>query len=132
VSRDTKQEDSILRIPTPSGEIIVGGDLIATDDDLAGGRGDSQDTVFLLGVAAHEFVRLADRDALDDAGKGFEDAEVDDVLVAGYANGGAQRPWHGMGLQAEAFNTLANFANLLLGGVRLHYNQHGRLPRRGQ
>src|SRR5437773_560373 len=57
------------------------GDLIATDDDVAGGRGDSQDTVFLLGVAAHEFVRLADRDALDDAGKGFEDAEVDGALV---------------------------------------------------
>ena len=29
VSRDTKQEDSILRIPTPSGEVIVGGDKIA-------------------------------------------------------------------------------------------------------
>ena len=29
VSRDTKQEDSILRIPTPSGEVIVGGDHIA-------------------------------------------------------------------------------------------------------
>jgi len=29
VSRDTKQEDSILRIPTPSGDVIVGGDKIA-------------------------------------------------------------------------------------------------------
>jgi 3-deoxy-7-phosphoheptulonate synthase len=29
VSRDTKEEDSILRIPTPSGEVIVGGDKIA-------------------------------------------------------------------------------------------------------
>jgi len=29
VSRDTKQEDSILRIPTPSGDVIVGGDHIA-------------------------------------------------------------------------------------------------------
>jgi len=29
VSRDTKQEDSILRIPTPSGDVIVGGDQIA-------------------------------------------------------------------------------------------------------
>src|SRR6266568_3422628 len=28
VSRDTKQEDSILRIPTPSGDVIVGGDQI--------------------------------------------------------------------------------------------------------
>jgi 3-deoxy-7-phosphoheptulonate synthase len=29
VSRDTKQEDTILRIPTPSGDVIVGGDKIA-------------------------------------------------------------------------------------------------------
>jgi 3-deoxy-7-phosphoheptulonate synthase len=29
VSRDTKQEDTILRIPTPSGNVIVGGDQIA-------------------------------------------------------------------------------------------------------
>src|SRR6266705_2099973 len=28
VSRDTKQEDSILRIPTPSGDVLVGGDQI--------------------------------------------------------------------------------------------------------
>jgi hypothetical protein len=35
-------------------------------------------------------------------------------------------------LQAEAFNALADFANLLLGGVRLHYNQHGWPPQRGE
>src|SRR5882724_12013491 len=29
VSRDTKQEDTILRIPTPSGDVIVGGDHVA-------------------------------------------------------------------------------------------------------
>jgi 3-deoxy-7-phosphoheptulonate synthase len=29
VSRDTKPEDSIIRIPTPSGDVIVGGDQIA-------------------------------------------------------------------------------------------------------
>ncbi len=29
VSRDTKQDDSIIRIPTPSGDVIVGGDQIA-------------------------------------------------------------------------------------------------------
>jgi 3-deoxy-7-phosphoheptulonate synthase len=29
VSRDTKQEDTILRIPTPFGDVIVGGDKIA-------------------------------------------------------------------------------------------------------
>src|SRR5258706_11037717 len=29
VSRDAKEEDSIFRIPTPSGDVIVGGDQIA-------------------------------------------------------------------------------------------------------
>src|SRR3979411_917187 len=29
VSRDEKEEDSILRIPTPSGDVIVGGDKVA-------------------------------------------------------------------------------------------------------
>ena len=29
VSRDTKQEDSIIRIPTPSGDVIIGGDHVA-------------------------------------------------------------------------------------------------------
>src|ERR1700732_4530073 len=29
VSRDAKEEDSVLRIPTPSGEVIVGGKMIA-------------------------------------------------------------------------------------------------------
>jgi 3-deoxy-7-phosphoheptulonate synthase len=29
VSRDAKEEDSILRIPTPSGDVIVGGDKVA-------------------------------------------------------------------------------------------------------
>src|SRR5258706_13623791 len=29
VSRDAKEEDSILRVPTPSGDVIVGGDKIA-------------------------------------------------------------------------------------------------------
>src|ERR1700747_3524611 len=29
VSRDVKEEDSIFRIPTPSGDVIVGGDQIA-------------------------------------------------------------------------------------------------------
>src|SRR5258707_4651917 len=29
VSRDAKEEDSVLRIPTPSGDVIVGGDQVA-------------------------------------------------------------------------------------------------------
>src|SRR3982074_3530410 len=29
VSRDVKEEDSVLRIPTPSGDVIVGGEKVA-------------------------------------------------------------------------------------------------------
>jgi len=50
---------------------------------------------FLLGVAAHEFVRLADGIALDEAGEGLKDAEVDGALVAGDAYGGAEGTRHG-------------------------------------
>src|SRR5258706_1779257 len=39
VSRDAKEEDSILRIPTPSGDVIVGGDKVAlVAGPCAGGR----------------------------------------------------------------------------------------------
>src|SRR5882724_9060351 len=108
------------------------GDVLAADDDVAGGRGDSQDSVFFLGVAADELVRLADGDALDYAGQGFEDAEIDGALIASDADGGAKRARHRVGLQAEAFDALANGADLLLGGVRLHDDEHGRLPRRDE
>src|ERR1700688_777904 len=36
VSRDAKEEDSVLRIPTPAGDVIVGGSKIAL---VAGPRG---------------------------------------------------------------------------------------------
>jgi hypothetical protein len=74
------------------------GDVLATDDDVAGWGRDSQDAVFFLGVPAHELVGLADGDALDNTGEGFQDAEVDGPLVAGDADGGAQGARHGMGL----------------------------------
>jgi len=92
------------------------GNLIAADDHIAGRRRNPQDAVFLLSVAADQFVRLADRNALDNAREGFEDAEIDRALVAGDADGRADGPRHGVGLQAEAFNALADFADLLLGG----------------
>jgi hypothetical protein len=37
-----------------------------------------------------------------------------------------------VGLQPQAFDALANGANLLLGGVRLHDDQHEELPQRGE
>ena len=108
------------------------GNVIAANDDIAGRRGDAQDGIFFLGVAADEFVRFADRDAFDDTGKGFEDAKVDGVFVASDADGRADRAGDGMRFQAEAFDTLADLANLLLGGMGLHDYEHGWLPRRGE
>src|SRR5258705_13241776 len=46
VSRDAKEEDSVLRIPTPSGDVIVGGDKVAL---VAGpGGGESEEQVFAI------------------------------------------------------------------------------------
>src|SRR6267143_3132398 len=101
------------------------GDVPATDDDIPGWSGDSKDAVLFLGVATDELVWLADGDALDNTGQGFKDAEVDGALVAGDADGGAERTGHGVGLQAQAFDALANGADLLLSSVRLHDNEHG-------
>src|SRR5713101_2347363 len=74
----------------------------AANDDFAGRSGDSKDGVLFLGVAADQFVRLADGDAFDDAREGFEDAEVDSALVARDANGGSNRAGNRMGFEAEA------------------------------
>jgi len=95
-------------------------DVLAADDDVAGRRGDSEDSVFFLGVAADEFVWFADGDAFDDAGEGLEDAEVNGSFVAGDADGGTEGARHGVSFQTEAFDALANGADLLLGSVRLH------------
>lgn len=104
------------------------GDVAAADEDIASGSGDTQDGVFLLGIAAHQFVGLADGDALDDAWKGFEDAEVDGAVVAGNTDGGASGAGYGVSLESEAFDTLADRADLFLGGVGLHDYKHGRFP----
>lgn len=60
--------------------------------------GDAQDAVFFLGVTADEFVGLADRDAFHNAGKGFENPEIECAFVAGYADGGADGSWDGVSL----------------------------------
>ena len=95
-------------------------DVGAAEEDVAAGSGDAEDGVFFLGVAADEFVGLADGDAFDDAGEGFEDAEVEGAFVAGDADGGADGSGDGMSFEAEGFDAFADGANLLLGGVGLH------------
>jgi hypothetical protein len=99
--------------------------MLSTDEDVAGRSWDAEDGIFFLGVAADELVGLADGNAFDDAGHGFEDAQVDGALIAGDADGGAASSGNGMRLEAETFDALADGANLVLGGVRLHDYEHG-------
>jgi len=98
--------------------------VFAADKDVSGRSRNAADGVFFLGVAADEFVRLADGNAFSDAGHGFEDAEVNGPFIACYPDGGADGTGDGMGLQTEAFDTLADGADLLLGSVGLHDDQH--------
>jgi hypothetical protein len=95
-------------------------DMGAAEQDVSTGSGDAENGVFLLGVAADEFVRLADGDAFDHAGEGFEDAEVECAFVAGDADGGADGSRDGVSFKAEGFDAFADGADLLLGGVGLH------------
>ena len=46
------------------------------------------------------------------------------ALVAGDADGGALRAGHGVGAVSERFDFLADGADLLFGGLRLHDNEH--------
>jgi len=96
--------------------------MFATEKNVAGRSGNAQDGVFFFYVAADQFVGFADRNAFDYAGKGFEHAKIERAFVAGDADGGAEGAGDGMCFEAEAFDAFANGANLLLGGVGLHYD----------
>ena len=49
----------------------------AANEHVTGRRGNPDHRVFFFGLSADQFVGLADRNALCDAGQGFEDAEID-------------------------------------------------------
>ena len=100
------------------------GDVRAADEDVAGRSGNANDGVFFLDVAGDKLVGLGDGDALNDAGHGFEDPEIDFAGIAGDTDGGAASAGDGMGFKAERFDAVANVANLFVGGMRLHDNQH--------
>src|SRR5467141_2431861 len=107
-------------------------DVLAADDDVSRGRRDPKDAVFFFRIAADELVRLAYRDAFADPRHGLEDAEVHGALVAGDADGRSNRAGDRVRFEAEAFDAPADFADLFLGGVRLHDDKHGWLPQRGE
>ena len=100
------------------------GHVLASNNDVARRCGDAQNGVFFLGVAANQLVRLADRNAFHNAGKGFQNAKIDLALIAGDADGGSQRTGNRVSFEAKAFDALADRPHLLLGGMRLHDDQH--------
>ena len=102
------------------------GDVVAADENIAGGSGDFDDGVFFLDVAGYEFVGLGDGDAFDDAGHGFEGAEIDGAGVAGNANGRAAGAWNGVSFEAERLDAVADGADLFFRGMGLHDNKHRR------
>jgi len=99
-------------------------DVFAAEKHIAARCGNAQDGVFFFDIAADQFVGLADGNAFDHAGEGFEYAKIERAFVAGDADGGAEGAGDGMRFKAEALDAFANGANLRLGGVRLHYDEH--------
>src|SRR5208282_2947431 len=83
------------------------------------------DRVVGLSVAADQFVGFGDADDFLHAGHFFERAGFDFTLVASNADGGALRPGHRVGAVSERFDLLADGADLLFGGLRLHDYEHG-------
>ena len=102
------------------------GNVLAADENVARRSGDADDGVLFLDITRNEFVGLGNGNALDDAGHGFESAEVDSAGVAGDADGGAAGTGDGVRFQAESFDAITNSADLIFGGVRLHDDEHGR------
>src|ERR1700674_5450665 len=82
------------------------------------------DGVVGLGVATDQFVGFGDADDFLHAGHFFQCPGFDLALIASDADGGALRARHGVGAVSERFDLLANGADLLFGGLRLHDYQH--------
>jgi hypothetical protein len=81
----------------------------------------------MVAVATHQLVRLGDANDFLHAGHFIERAGFDLTFVAGDANGCSLCARDGVSAIAEAFDFLADGANLLFSRVRLHHNQH-RVP----
>jgi hypothetical protein len=103
-------------------------DVGASGEDVARGSGDADDGVFFLDVARDEFVRFGDGNAFDDTGHGFENAKVDGAVVASDSDGGASGTGDGVSFEAEGFDAVADSADLCIGGVGLHDDEHSGNP----
>ena len=103
-------------------------DVRASGEDVARGSRDADDGVFFLDVARDKFVRLGDGNTFDNTGHGFENAKVDGAVVASDADGGASGTRDGVSFEAEGFDAVADGADLCIGGVGLHDDEHRRNP----
>ena len=96
----------------------------STAADGGVGVGKADDRVFVLDVATHQFVRLADADHFLHAIERLEGSGFQLSAVPGDADSGSRGAGHGMGAQSEALNFLANGTHLLFRCVGLHDDKH--------
>src|SRR5262249_61643414 len=81
--------------------------------------------VLLSHVAACQLVRIGDSDDFLNARYFFERARFDLASITSNASSSPFRAWNGVGAISEGFDFVANSANVLRRGVRLHDYQHG-------
>ena len=88
--------------------------------------GDFDDGVFLVELAAGEFVGLHDRQDLFDAIDGFEVLGINPALLADDADDGAELSAREVGLKAQGFNLRNDVIDESFGGFRFEDDDHGR------
>ena len=86
--------------------------------------GKLKDRVVGLGIAADQLIGLGNADHFLHARQIVERALIDFALIPGNADGGALRARDGMGAVSKRFDFLADRADLLFGGLRLHDDEH--------
>src|SRR5262249_16947083 len=85
---------------------------------------DAHEGVFVLQIAAHQFIRLRDAYRLRDTGKHLKVCWIDRALITGDADRGASRSGHWMRLESEVAYDLEHFFHLSVGGAGFHYDEH--------
>src|SRR5438067_4568691 len=78
-------------------------------------------------IEGDQLIRLADPDRFRHAGHVLEPRRIDRARVARNANRGAGRARHNVGTIPELFDHFDDGRDLLLGGARFHYDQHGAI-----
>jgi len=103
------------------------GEISAADGGVCTGEGD--DGVFVLDVAAGEFVSLGDPDDFGDAAEGLKVSAINFALVSGNSDGRTLRARQRMRTKSELLNVLADRLNFFRRRLRFHHDKHDQAPK---